>query len=666
MQLKFREPRINTITCDGNVNTNRINIYKLAKLMRLNDHITYIKYYDSFKTEIDITNKYLYSKSNFKYPNPWYDPNASHQVLLTVSLSTVVDNTQFTHENGVVTVLYELGMTKPKKTKKDFDNSFSFNMFFDSNINCKVYINGFIHMTGCRSKERIDSVFAYLNTMFNGFYDTQDKTHVEIGNDHEVVRSTLNRFGMDIDSESIRLGDIKDESIRNSVREHIKVITTRIKNRKKQIFSSRPNIVFKSISLIMVDVAIENAHINLLELWKLLQKNQDADIFQNYENKRNKTMCLKIRSPVGYVISYNIFRSGKINITNIKSMEDISVAIDLLRKVLEPHFSKVQFHNSSLDLVDLIRTGSSLPQKSEEWLKMRARIITASDAFKVIMRTPPPFLQLTKTMRKDLIDEKVDFIRAGRRSFMGNEKTRRGEVFEPIARDIFKIVYASLNYQCVIDVYEVGLITRGPVGASPDGIVVKFNASNTPIPVTLEKLEEYALSDQEIISENKKDNNHILDVCLLEIKCPSSYHKLEKGLRIDKEHYYWQVQQQLYVMRMAYAVFFQCHFIDVDKSEYERNRGNVGYGYVYIKRNEKGEIVPGETDYTSPYDRTRDDILCWKLDDYDLEEIDYDEYGYTQHIPRMERTCKKIAERADAEHDVLDEPIGFEKYMSMI
>lgn len=666
MELKFREPRINTITCDGSIGVRQINIYRLAKMMKLNQNIVYIKYYDSFKTEVDTTNKYLYSRSNFKYPNPWHNPDADTSMIITTPLETIVDGTKFTHENGVVTVLYEIGIVKAKKTKKDFDNSFSFNMYFDSNINCKVYTNGFIHMTGCKSRERIDQVFAYLNDMFNTFYDQQERKEFRVDDDYSVVKVTLNRFGIDTDRDTMCLRDIQDVTKRDAIRDFLNTTILRIKNRKCMIFSSKPCIVFKNISLIMVDIAIIDAHINLLELWKLLQKNQDSSVFQNYENKRNKTMCLKIFSPSGYVISYNIFRSGKINITNIKTMDDIGVAVDLLRRVIEPHFDKIQFKNSSLDLVELIRSGGAMVQKSEEWLKMRARYVTASEAYKVIMRVPPPFLSVWKSMRKDYIDAKVRYIRTGEKDFNGNDATRLGEVFEPIARDIFKLVYSSHNNQCVIEVYEVGLIIREPVGASPDGIVVKFSA-NTPKPVTLEKLEEYAISDQEIINENKKDTNHILDVCLLEIKCPKNFHKLEHGLKIDKEHYYWQVQQQLYVLRMRYAVFFQCQIVEISPSEYEPNRGNAMYGHVYVTRAENGDIKPAETIYGAPYDRNRSGLMCWRLNDFDLEEIDYDEHGYTQHLPRLKRTKEKIARRADAEvDDQADPDPTYEKYASMV
>jgi len=94
-------------------------------------------------------------------------------------------------------------------------------------------------------------------------------------------------------------------------------------------------------------------------------------------------------------------------------------------------------------------------QKSEEWLALRGKMLTASDVASAIgcnkYQTPHDLL-----LKKCGVGEK----------FMGNEATRHGEKYEDEARILYEERYGEV-------VHEIGLVPH-PVhlwlGGSPDGV----------------------------------------------------------------------------------------------------------------------------------------------------------------------------------------------------
>ena len=93
-------------------------------------------------------------------------------------------------------------------------------------------------------------------------------------------------------------------------------------------------------------------------------------------------------------------------------------------------------------------------QKSEEWLKLRGNMLTASDAATAIGENPyekPEGLILKK---------------CGYNKFFGNEATKHGEKYEDVARDIYCEKYGEVAH-------EIGLYPHETIkwlGGSPDGI----------------------------------------------------------------------------------------------------------------------------------------------------------------------------------------------------
>jgi putative phage-type endonuclease len=93
-------------------------------------------------------------------------------------------------------------------------------------------------------------------------------------------------------------------------------------------------------------------------------------------------------------------------------------------------------------------------QKSDEWLRLRGKMLTASDAATAIGANP-------YSNEKEFILNKC-----GHRTFFGNEATRHGEKYEDEARDKWCAMTGEVSH-------EIGLFPH-PVydwlGGSPDGI----------------------------------------------------------------------------------------------------------------------------------------------------------------------------------------------------
>ena len=149
-------------------------------------------------------------------------------------------------------------------------------------------------------------------------------------------------------------------------------------------------------------------------------------------------------------------------------------------------------------------------QRSQAWYDMRYNMITASDIGAIIGYSK--YQNRMKILRK----------KCGLGPpFTGNFHTRHGQMFEPIATDI----YATRNFTTV---HEFGLIQHPKIsfiGASPDGITVKGR--------------------------------------MLEIKCPSVREINGNVLDPKTKAYYAQIQTQLEVCNLEYCDFFECKILEL-------------------------------------------------------------------------------------------------------
>ena len=150
-------------------------------------------------------------------------------------------------------------------------------------------------------------------------------------------------------------------------------------------------------------------------------------------------------------------------------------------------------------------------QKSSEWYAQRRRFITASS--------------ISDFFDKDSIDFKKKIIEkvTGKSSFTGNSATRFGEMFEPVAREVYQ-------YICPEYVEEFGMITNNKyphIAASPDGVT----------------------------GSNK----------LLEIKCVST--RTITGVIPSK--YYHQMQLQMFVCDCEHCDYLECKFEEITKTQFK-------------------------------------------------------------------------------------------------
>lgn len=154
---------------------------------------------------------------------------------------------------------------------------------------------------------------------------------------------------------------------------------------------------------------------------------------------------------------------------------------------------------------------ANIEQKSKEWLELRNNYITASSVYKLF----------------DKNEEYIEYLKekaSGISSFKGNDATNYGEIFEPVARDLY--MYLTGEY-----VEEFGLLTNPDIpycAVSPDGVTE---------------------SDR-----------------LLEIKCP--YTRVITG--VVPQHYYHQIQLQLAVCDCDECDFIECKFKEITKDDFNK------------------------------------------------------------------------------------------------
>ena len=161
---------------------------------------------------------------------------------------------------------------------------------------------------------------------------------------------------------------------------------------------------------------------------------------------------------------------------------------------------------------------SSIEQRSDEWYKVRQKLITASDCGVIL-----GYNTLSSTNK--LITTKLNNVK------FENVYTRHGQYYESKAIKIFEKKYKK-------KVYDVGLLQHKKhkfLGASPDGIV----------------------------------SNHYL----VEIKCPYT-RRLSGAISLN---YFAQVQLQLEVANLEKCYFYECVFKEVNTKRECKNTDWCGY-----------------------------------------------------------------------------------------
>ncbi len=208
-----------------------------------------------------------------------------------------------------------------------------------------------------------------------------------------------------------------------------------------------------------------------------------------------------------------------------------------------------QLYKKALELIEFTKTLP--PQRSPGWFELRKNVISASDWGSV--------LKMNKyASRNSVIKDKV--IESKRFSAAA---TLHGTKYEPCAN----MIYMERNNAIV---YDLGLIPHREhkhLAASPDGLVII------------------------------KDKERVIDVCLVEIKCPPSRELTGKAC----PQYWAQMQGQMEICNIDKCFYLECKFEEysVDEEYYNDNHNGD-----YMKNGlgmEKGIVIVFMNRFTNDY-----------------------------------------------------------------
>lgn len=230
------------------------------------------------------------------------------------------------------------------------------------------------------------------------------------------------------------------------------------------------------------------------------------------------------------------------NITTTNMQNNITYNNDKNNNVVSITNNGVTRYRDELkQICDHLLTVEQPEQRSEKWYAVRKGILTASDVATALTITK--YVQelaecdivavkdkqkLGKCCNPYSSEKKLILKKCGHNDFKGNEATRHGQKYEPVAT----AVYEKLNN---ITVTEFGLLQHPNIdtlGASPDGIECD-------------------------------GNNKRLPGRMLEIKCP-----FRREITGVPPVYYWiQMQIQLEVCDLEICDFEECKFIEYQTEE---------------------------------------------------------------------------------------------------
>ncbi len=657
----FSKYKLSTKTYTGslfgeNSKSSYINIFKLVNKITLDDNIKYVKLIFSNKLNISLKDKFIYNNINciknpwfgmekiIKLPNysyingiftiniikglsanryiekkikakysdklikgidnPWYDSN-NNNVIVNEEKDT------FSYKNGIFRY-YKDNISK-SKIRPDFKNSFSIEIKVNNKyVNCKIYTNGKIQPTGISDNNSIEKIKEILENKFRKIFIENRKLLKKANIDIKTVpHHIISRIYPENDKMYLKFEDIKDKKQIQSIVNDV-YFMRKIKN--NLIFSHEINISNIKMELGMVHIRILNNDIFIDQevIYHHITALNSDKLLASYNNSQNKSLQIDRFIENDYNITYMIFRTGKINITNCKSEQDIINAVIFIKDFLNN--DKFILHDTTLHIIDTIikDNAKGVKQGSKEWLEERKSCVTASVAYKMCMRIP------SYGTLDEFIYDKANFVQNGITTFKGNKYTEFGTLMEPIAQKmLINIFNNDPKHKFKVQLYETGLIIddiHPEIGASPDGILLLMDEHL--LKRSLEYLREY----YKYFCYNKKlDKTSYSDLyypMLVEIKCPSNYKPIKESVLYEKPHYYWQMQQQMYVLKVHVCLFMQCKFKWVDETSYTKFEGKF-----------KGQLDNGQ---------------LWICEAYDITEVLFDEAVFKNKIPKLIDTFKKI------------------------
>lgn len=687
IDIDFEKYKITTMTCVGNIfGANKvgtqIRIFDLVlKLIKLNSPwISYIKMMDVFE-KIDLMEPYFTNKF-IKCNNPWYGVfNANNTAIIPCLMLNNIIYTYNFDKNIVTIALIKGEKFKKKKTAKvkvskkkipDFKNSFSIEIPISETIvaNCKIYRNGRIQITGCRSQENLNYVLTIINYEFirahnQNVKEIQSKKITTIDKNEIIpgfmLRSIIPEYLSDASINEL-LTKYPIEKIEPGLL-HILNYDYYMDN---IIFSDEVSVNFVKFACIMASIRFKetcSVRLDLNRLFDYISSVQNYSLFAIFDNSNNKSFQLEYRTPEGNTITYMIFNSGKIVMTHIVDFKQLEYGYKFITNFIIDnikHFMLTNIIDKAIKLVNV-----KVDQRSQEWFDLRKKCVTASELGALLVKNFP-----YKTY-EEYISEKAKGIK-GEDTHFSNEFTLHGQMFEPIAQQYYvRLINSDNSLPYKILHYDVGFYTNDTkdIGASPDGILFKFD-NKTPISY----LDN---NNKEVLTKYKKD---ILDTFLIEIKCPSHYKPVKNGLYKSKEHYYWQVQQQLYVTGLKYCIFMNNDFRILKKDEWSNVTTKLKGVFYCVKyctetTDSLGLTKNGETEMKCLYpknhyttDEKEIELLAiaelqrlkankkykvleakkiyWILNAFDVTEVDYDKELYEKQLPKLKKAREEFINMA--------------------
>jgi hypothetical protein len=619
------------------------------------------------------------------YKNPWYDP--IDNALLPNSTLTL-DNITYTYNGKNIRLIRFIKNAnisnlkkRPIKKRMDFVNSISieFNVGGDKIANCKISTNGRVQITGCSTMDQIHEVYKIIDSKFSLI---AKRNVEEIHNNYSgsgIINSLSDNICvakhilLDVTSDCIfdnldmiTLGAIKDKYNKyyEPIKKELLNITLMSIAISKIIFSHNISAQHRYTAMKMCHFkSPDTIEIDQVKMFKYIKSLNRYDLNPIFGNSKNKSLQIDyITSSLGNTITYMIFRSCKINMTNVKSDDNMMEGYKFITNFITENINHFAMNNYLMNILDIIIEDSDkgIEQGSEEWLQSRKNCITASDAFKVIMDNPPFGYSLNS-----FIIDKAFYLRTGKSSFTGNAYTDFGHYFEPIAQQIL-VRHFNETKPFKSCLYETGLIIskKTPfIGASPDGILLKFREDQNikyDEKVDIVQLRNNIIANEKEIKSNSKikQQNIYLDVSLVEIKCPSKAFKhIEKSVLIEKPHYYWQMQQQMYVLGVNNTIFMQCLFKYYDsRDDYlmDVNRKYRGTFYLTNKKAYHPSDVLSDCPEINGVEKK-----YWYMEDCDLQDVFYDAKSYESYIDKFKDTMTEIQNI----NPIIEDPYGKPSFM---
>ncbi len=442
------------------------------------------------------------------------------------------------------------------------------------------------------------------------------------------------------------------------------------------------NVQITMISMIKYDIIVKtkdqvDVPINPSKMISYIVK--ETSLYGSYEGTDSHSAEISWKNETGDAVECYPFHSGKINITSLRSFEELYKSYQYITEFIRKNITHViMFTNQQNLLLLLEKYQSKGDQKSLEWEADRTKGIGASEVSSV-------FGMAFSKSRDGFIKEKVKSRLTGRNSApFGNASTRFGCAYELIAIQLyvrhFNAGAASqtskkTNYRiAAMGTSSVKHPIYPFITASTDALILCFDPDDTDL-WNYQKV--WTLDDLKKAVEDKK----LINFYTLEIKCPTNYQEYDHNSKKIVEctngyvpSYYWcQVQQQQYVLGAQYGVFMNNNFKEISEEEwdlektcykgvimkvYENDFSKAEMTILYPKNVVDAKELSIKELNTLAENEGFDDCVCkivyWRLVSFRLTDVELDPTWETEYVPKIIQCNAEIDELVELERDAMN------------